>query len=237
MSDWEYVSAKLGNITEATRAVAHEVFEAAKTAGHDVWYLWGIGPVPEHNSRLALDFMVHNKAAGDWVRDYIWANRARFGLKHVIWWQHITSTVTRPGEVRQMEDRGDSTANHYDHVHMLRFDSGYNGPTTPVVSTSLVVDGQLGPKTITRWQQVMGTPVDGKISVTSELVKAVQRHLNAHIGAGLAVDGQGIRQDGRRYLTVRALQRYLWTPQDGIMSVPVSEVVKAIQRQLNKNTF
>lgn len=237
MSEWEYVSAKLGKVTEATRAIAHEVFEAAKAAGHDVWYLWGMGTSAEHATGRALDFMVRNQAGGDWVRNYIWQNRSRFGLKHVIWWQRITSTVTSPGMVRLMEDRGNSTANHYDHVHMLRFDQGYAGPTTPVETTTLAVDGQLGPKTIARWQQVMGTPVDGKISETSDLVKAVQRRLNMNIAAGLVVDGKGIRQDGRQYKTVRALQRYLWTPQDGVMSVPVSEVVKAIQRQLNKNTF
>ncbi|MFC3504442.1 M15 family metallopeptidase [Micromonospora krabiensis] len=101
----------------------------------------------------------------------------------------------------------------------------------------LALDGKLGPATIRRWQQVMGTPVDGKISEVSSLVKAVQRHLNSKIKAGLAVDGKGIRQDNHVYQTVRALQRYLGTPQDGRMSVPVSDVVKAIQRRLNSGKF
>ncbi|MEV0805721.1 N-acetylmuramoyl-L-alanine amidase [Micromonospora sp. NPDC050200] len=106
-------------------------------------------------------------------------------------------------------------------------------PRPPATPGQLVVDGQLGPKTITRWQQIMGTPVDGRITEPSALVKAVQRHLNAKIRAGLAVDGVGIRQDGRPYETVRALQRYLATDTDGVMSVPVSAVVKAVQRRLN----
>lgn len=101
----------------------------------------------------------------------------------------------------------------------------------------LVVDDELGPKTISRWQQVMKTPVDGVISRPSELVKAVQRRLNAQVGAGLVVDGDGIRQDGHFYRTTRALQRYLGTPQDGVMSSPKSEVVKAVQRRLNENWF
>ncbi|WP_143194230.1 N-acetylmuramoyl-L-alanine amidase [Micromonospora sp. CB01531] len=110
-------------------------------------------------------------------------------------------------------------------------------PKPPATSGQLVVDGQLGPATITRWQQIMGTPVDGRITEPSALVKAVQRHLNAKVRASLVVDGAGICQDGRPYKTVRALQRYLGTEQDGIMSMPVSAVVKAVQRRLNSGRF
>jgi hypothetical protein len=112
-----------------------------------------------------------------------------------------------------------------------------SGPTTPIPNPSLDVDGRLGPLTVRRWQQVMGTPVDGIISTPSMLVKAVQRHLNAAIGAGLVIDGIGIRQDGKFYHTVKALQAYLGTPQDGVMSVPVSSVVKAVQTRLNEGRF
>jgi hypothetical protein len=111
-------------------------------------------------------------------------------------------------------------------------------PTPTPASNELVVDGMLGRKTITKWQEVMGTPADGIISTpSSELVRAVQKFLNARIGAGLVVDGAGIMQDGRRYYTVAALQRYLGTIDDGIMSVPVSRVVMALQRRLNQNRF
>lgn len=105
--------------------------------------------------------------------------------------------------------------------------------------SGLAVDGQLGPDTIRRWQQVMGTPVDGVISSpVSDLVKAVQRFLNAH-GANpkLAVDGQGIAQDGHATKTIKALQAYLGTPQDGVLSRPVSECVQALQRRLNTGKF
>jgi hypothetical protein len=109
-------------------------------------------------------------------------------------------------------------------------------PPSPA-SNSLLVDGQLGTKTIWRWQQIMHTPVDGVISITSNLVAAVQRELNSKISAGLVVDGQGIRQDGHPYKTVHALQKYLGTTQDSVMSLPVSEVVKELQRRLNKGSF
>jgi hypothetical protein len=111
---------------------------------------------------------------------------------------------------------------------------------TPPTQGGLLVDGVLGRNTISRWQQIMHTPVDGVIDAIpghSSLVSAVQRHLNSVINAGLAVDGQGIVQDGKSYKTVAALQRYLGTSQDGRLSTPVSECVKAVQRRLNTNTF
>lgn len=103
----------------------------------------------------------------------------------------------------------------------------------------LVQDGELGKNTITKWQQVMGTPVDGVISTTnSSLVKAVQTKLNASQNAGLAVDGGGIVQDGKTSShTTKALQKYLGTAQDGVISSPVSDVVKALQVRLNTGSF
>lgn len=113
-------------------------------------------------------------------------------------------------------------------------------PVAP--SGALVVDGRLGPRTVTRWQQVMGTTVDGVISTPSELVRAVQTRLNAaHCrdwdGNPLQVDGLGIVQNGVRYRTVYALERYLGTPLDGYLSDPVSEAVKALQARLNVGRF
>lgn len=143
MSDdkWQYVSSKLGNVTEQTKQIAREICEAAWAAGHDVWFLWGDGQDMDHmlnhtQKKPVIDFMVHNEAAGDFVRDYIWAHRARLLLKHVIWEQHITSTVVSPGVRRAMADRGDPTANHYDHVHSEWFQGAYIPPgATPPAPT------------------------------------------------------------------------------------------------------
>ncbi len=116
-----------------------------------------------------------------------------------------------------------------------------SAPVVPVVYKpgALVVDGELGPKTIRRWQEVMGMQVrDGVISrPRSALVQAVQRRLNSQLGAGLNVDGAGIAQDGRRYRTTAALQRYLHTPDDGRLSMPRSMCVQALQRRLNAGAF
>jgi Cpl-7 lysozyme C-terminal domain. len=134
MTTYKYASAKLGPIATATKSISREIFDAAQAAGHDVWYMWGYdgnASNTEHHSGRALDFMVRNKATGDWVRNYIWKNRKRLRLQHVIWYQHITSTVTSPGVVRKMADRGSTTENHMDHVHALFFSGSYQKPSSP----------------------------------------------------------------------------------------------------------
>lgn len=109
---------------------------------------------------------------------------------------------------------------------------------TPEVPSHLDVDGELGPKTISLWQKIMGTPIDGVITPgNSDLVRAVQRKLQATVDHRLVVDGDGIYQDGKRYKTVGALQRYLGSPVDQFLSVPVSQCVKALQRRLNEGRF
>lgn len=140
MTTYAYASSKLGKVAAATKSISKEVFDAAAEAGHEIWFMWGYdGDVSntEHHSGRALDFMVRNHAGGQWVRNYIWANRKRLRLQHVIWEQHITSTVTSPGVVRQMADRGNTTANHMDHVHALFFAGSYQkpSPSSPHPST------------------------------------------------------------------------------------------------------
>lgn len=140
-----------------------------------------------------------------------------------------------------------STDKHTDHVHAsgLAADDDnesewvFSNPSSyPQAEEELEVDGELGPKTITKWQKVMGTTVDGKIDdEDSQLVRAVQEKLKATVNHRLVVDGHGIVQDGKFYKTVAALQQYLGSPVDGRLSVPKSQAVKALQRRLNENRF
>lgn len=136
-ASYEYVTEKLGPVDAATKSISREVFDVAKATGNAPWYMWGYdsnASNTEHHSGRALDFMVKNKAAGDFIRNYLWENRSRLRVRHVIWQQHITSSVTQPGVVRKMEDRGDSTQNHMDHVHVLFNEGRYqpkNARTTP----------------------------------------------------------------------------------------------------------
>lgn len=126
--NWEHVSSRLGNIQPATRSIAKELYDAAEAAGHEIWFMWGIGSSSEHRTGRALDLMVRNKDAGDFLRDYVWKHRKRLRLRHVIWWQEITSTVTQPGLIRKMSDRGNNTANHKDHPHILVLPGVYQPP-------------------------------------------------------------------------------------------------------------
>lgn len=117
-------------------------------------------------------------------------------------------------------------------------DLGAPTPKPPAIPAKLAVDNELGPKTIRRWQEIMGTTPDGVIDEEdSQLVRAVQKKLRDTVDRNLVIDGQGIRQDGRTYKTVFALQRYLKSPVDGKMSVPKSLVVGALQRRLNEGWF
>lgn len=148
MTTFAHASSKLGNVSDKCRKIAEEVFNAAQAAGHDVWFMWGDGADPDHvynkQGRPVLDFMVRNEAGGDFVRNYIWEHRARHGLKHVIWEQHITSTVVSPGQRRWMNDRGNSTANHYDHVHSEWFGGGYVPPAPAPAGEAVLKIGSKG---------------------------------------------------------------------------------------------
>jgi len=127
-----YLLSKVGAIKESTRLKAIEIINAAQAAGHRVRFVWGMGSSQEHRTGLALDLMVYDKAAGEFIRDYVWANRARLRLRHVIWDQHITSTVVQPGVKRKMADRGSVTQNHEDHNHIWFLDdSPYVAPSAP----------------------------------------------------------------------------------------------------------
>jgi len=128
-------------------------------------------------------------------------------------------------------------------------------PTNPAKSTNkakpktssnpkLTVDGKWGKDTTRALQRALGTPVDGIISgqlrniVTtalyggtvrygsggSPMVRALQRKVGAKVDGYLGPD------------TVRRLQRYLGTVQDGKLSRP-SLAVKALQRRLNSGKF
>lgn len=131
------VSAKLGKVKPETKSISKELYDAAKAAGHEIWFMWGMGTSSEHATGRALDLMVRNEKAGDWIRNYIWTHRKRLRLQHVIWEQHITSTVTQPGVRRKMSDRGSVTENHMDHVHVLFFAGKYQAPSAskPPVET------------------------------------------------------------------------------------------------------
>lgn len=206
--------------------------------------------VPEHR---ALDIMIGpNFSAADAAalnKDLSTIPENQKRLLYVIYNRHISS-ASRNWTERPYEGKDP----HTNHVHasgeadddenispwiLSDWGPAPSVPLPPSIPLQLEVDGVLGPKTISRWQQVMGTPVDGVISSdNSMLVRAVQTHLNK-FGFRLVVDGDGVYQteDHRRTKTIGALQRYLRVPVDSYLTYPSSETVKALQRRLNENRF
>src|SRR5699024_12653461 len=57
-----------------------------------------------------------NRQLGSQIAEYATANADRLGVDYGIWEQQIWHTRNR--QWRQMNDRGDLTQNHYDHVHV-----------------------------------------------------------------------------------------------------------------------
>jgi hypothetical protein len=79
----------------------------------------------EHSTGRALDVMVgSDKAKGDAVKDFALANAPAIDLKWVIWRQHL---YYAGGGGYDMEDRGNPTQNHMDHVHIFSGTGIING--------------------------------------------------------------------------------------------------------------
>jgi hypothetical protein len=80
---------------------------------------WGgrSGSGGDHGVGRALDIMCTG-SLGDAIASYVRSHAAKFGVKEVIWQQHIWSVQRSSEGWRPMADRGSTTANHYDHVHV-----------------------------------------------------------------------------------------------------------------------
>ncbi|HCO70979.1 MAG TPA: hypothetical protein DIT57_01740 [Enterococcus sp.] len=113
---------------------------------------------------------------------------------------------------------------------------------TPAQPAQLVVDGSLGPLTAKRWQEVTKMQIqDGRIS--HQWRQAQNQNIHAAIfdttlkGSNLIRDTQrrlGIKQDGLcGTQTITAMQRAKGSTADGFISAPQSQLVMAIQRDLN----
>ena len=125
-------------------------------------------------------------------------------------------------------------------------------PTAPDGQDLLDVDGQWGSRTVARFQQVMGTPIDGVLDDDgSACIEAFQRYLNSVVGdhdqqnlngsAPLAVDGV----DGENTWRVFQYLVWCWHPEyvpagwdfgDWIDGVDGPNTVMALQRALNAST-
>jgi hypothetical protein len=74
----------------------------------------------EHAQGIAVDIMVSGDR-GDQVAEFVKEHYSELGVSYLIYSQRIWS-VQRGGEGwRGMSDRGSTTANHYDHVHVTTY--------------------------------------------------------------------------------------------------------------------
>lgn len=124
---------------------AHEIAPA-----FSVPTVFGLGerstPGSDHPKGLALDFMVYgDRTKGESVAAYVLANAKRLGVTYLIWWQRINSVDGQGWE--PMEDRGSTTANHKDHVH-VSFST--NGSGKGAVVTTAGLQNPLDPDTYTQ---------------------------------------------------------------------------------------
>ncbi len=74
----------------------------------------------EHSDGRAIDIMVSGDL-GWQVADYLRANSGSLGLYDIIFSQRIWTAQRSSEGWRAMSDRGSTTANHYDHVHVKVF--------------------------------------------------------------------------------------------------------------------
>jgi uncharacterized protein YraI len=106
-----------GSAIDAGRASLYEIHDVVcsnwpEVTSYGTWR--GDG---EHGQGRAIDIMVSGET-GWAIADFLRANYAALGIEYIIYAQNIWS-VERAGEGwRGMSDRGSTTANHYDHVHV-----------------------------------------------------------------------------------------------------------------------
>lgn len=93
-------------------------------------------------------------------------------------------------------------------------------PPPPTPASGLVVDGEMGPKTVEALQKALHVKADGQLGPVT--IKALQRHVGASADGVL----------GQK--TIKALQKHLGTMQSGGLT---KTDVRALQTALNAGTF
>ncbi|WP_343997535.1 hypothetical protein [Nocardioides furvisabuli] len=106
-----------GSSIDAGRASLYEIHDAVcanwpEITSYGTWRSDG-----EHGQGRAIDIMVSGQTGWD-IAEFLRANHSALGIEYIIYAQQMWS-VERSGEGwRGMSDRGSTTANHYDHVHV-----------------------------------------------------------------------------------------------------------------------
>ncbi len=106
-----------GSVMDAGRASLYKIHDVVcsnwpQITSYGTWR--GDG---DHGQGRAVDIMITGETGWE-VANFLRENYSELGIEYIIFSQHIWS-VERGGEGwRAMSDRGSTTANHYDHVHV-----------------------------------------------------------------------------------------------------------------------
>lgn len=139
----------LGIKNKDTIAMAHEVAQAARAAGYQLYFVFANGNAGDHLNGIAVDYSVYDDgtiqhpgperpAVGNWVSNYVWENRLRLGVRYVIWNRRIISRTGIPANV-WVPYHGTPDP-HTNHVHVSRFSDArpYTPPPKPPVAAKPV---------------------------------------------------------------------------------------------------
>ena len=128
-----------GKVLLHVQAFADAVSEAAKAES--------FGTYPGHSPSLdrAIDIFTptNSSTLGDKICAFALSNWPRFGVRYIIYRQRINWNDGHGW--RLMEDRGDLTQNHFDHVH-VSFES--EPATTGTTSVTPLPEGEIPMQTI-----------------------------------------------------------------------------------------
>jgi hypothetical protein len=186
----------LGPVKPHVRAAANAIGE-----GYGVTTIYGVAArsyASDHPLGLALDFMVGSeKIKGDNIAAYCAKNAQALKVTYVIWYQKIFSVERASEGWRDMEDRGSTTANHMDHVH-VSFASisgaqtvGFSIPSIPPIAPIVpwdIVPGQPSPPEILGG---VGAGVDAALAPLTSLASAIGWLTDSHnlIRVGIVIGG------------------------------------------------
>jgi uncharacterized protein YgiM (DUF1202 family) len=108
-----------GSATESgLTSSAVRLFRAVCAAFPELTTYGGYDPHGEHADGRAIDFMISDSSLGQAVANWVQAHAGELGVYDIIWSQHIYTPEQASAGWRYMSDRGSTTANHYDHVHV-----------------------------------------------------------------------------------------------------------------------
>ncbi|RHK04255.1 N-acetylmuramoyl-L-alanine amidase [Enterococcus casseliflavus] len=244
------IVAKMNRVGISFHASHHLNAFNGQANGFEVWYFAG----NETARKLAQAICDEVCKVTGWVNrgakatTSLYVIRASVGTAVLIEWGFIDSKRDMDILSGKMDDAVNAALKAMGYSASSGASSNGGGSTvatptpTPTQPSQLSVDGSLGPLTARCWQEVTKMQIqDGRISHQWRQVQ--NQNIHAAIfdttlkGSNLIRDTQrrlGIKQDGLcGPQTITAMQRAKGTTADGFISAPQSQLVMAIQRDLN----